>query len=489
MASILIGSILLLLRFFYALPNLLKLVMFFLIFNIFSFKVVTNTSRYGDLYSFIPNDILYNYILIFLFITFIIILQLWLYFFSKKYEVRAIFDCIILGFIFLIFSLCLIFSDNFILTFVAIAGINIIIYTLLGYIRTAVSCEAASKYWSLGVVSMAFFLLGSFILFCEFGSCDYSVIGADLVYGNFSILAYLGFFFIILTFFFKLGIFPLSNWVADVYDGASVFVLCLLVFSKFSIMVAFLNVFYMLPPSVYFFKFLIFLGVVGSSIVGGFGAVLTQRFKRFLAYSGMVHISLALSMLLTTFGLNSFFVIGYTLFYCFSSFILILLGYRSLRSSGISGLIFLTDIAYSGGASPFFFLPVIIIIFNFAGLPPTLGFFFKMIVFFVLAHGSSILSIIVLFFLLAISLVTTFNYLRVLKVTFFEKWWVDNFLTNLSYKILNFNNKSFLNNIKLPKTKLLSSEFNNDFIKEFIFLTIIFLIYIVSPCFMFFTLI
>lgn len=358
----------------------------------------------------------------------------------------------------------------------------------MGYIRTAISCEAASKYWSLGVVSMAFFLLGSFILFCEFGSCDYSVISSDLIYGNFSILAYLGFFFIILTFFFKLGIFPLSNWVADVYDGSSVFVLCLLVFSKFSIMIAFLNVFYILPASVYFFKFLIFIGVLGSSIVGGFGAVLTQRFKRFLAYSGMVHISLALSMLLTSFGLNPFFIIGYTLFYCLSSFIIIILGYRSLRSSGISGLIFLTDIAYSGGVSPFFFLPIIIIVFNFAGLPPTLGFFFKMIVFFVLAYGSSGLSITILISLLTISLVTTFNYLRVLKVTFFEKWWVDNFLVSLSHKILNFSNKSFLSNVKLPKVKLLSSEFSTDFIKEFFFLMVVFLIYIVLPAFILFTL-
>jgi len=335
---------------------------------------------------------------------------------------------------------------------------------------------------------MAFFLLGSFILFCEFGSCDYSVIGSDLVYGNFSILAYLGFFFIILTFFFKLGIFPLSNWVADVYDGSSVFVLCLLIFSKFSIMVAFLNIFYMLPDSIYFFKFLIFLGVLGSSIVGGFGAVLTQRFKRFLAYSGMVHISLALSMLLTSFGLNSFFIIGYTLFYCLSSFIIVVLGYRSLRPSGISGLIFLTDIAYGGGVSPFFFLPIIIIIFNFAGLPPTLGFLFKMFVFFVLAYGFNIFSAIVLISLLTISLVTTFNYLRVLKVTFFEKWWVDNFLVNLSQKILNFSNKSFLSNVKLPKVKLLSSEFNTDFIKEFFFLIVIFLVYIVLPAVILFSL-
>lgn len=327
---------------------------------------------------------------------------------------------------------------------------------------------------------MAFFLLGSFLLFCEYGSCDYSVIMGHVVRGEPTDVAYVGLLFILLTFFFKLGFFPLSNWVADVYEGSSVLVLCLLILSKFSLMVAFKNIF----PFIFgitSFEILIYVAVAATAFVGAFGAVLTQKFRRFLAYSGMVHLALVLSMFLAPVGLNLFYILAYTLFYCFSSVAVVLLGYRSSRSAGVSGLVYVTDLGHGQGASPFFFFPVIILIFNFAGLPPTLGFFLKMAVFFILAYTSSVLSTALLLFLLILTLITTFNYLRILKVTFLEKWWVDNTTYNLSHKILKFSDKFVPDSEKLPTVKLILSEFSDKPATEFLVMFLVTLIYIIIP--------
>lgn len=101
----------------------------------------------------------------------------------------------------------------------------------------------------------------------------------------------IGIFTIVFALLIKLSSFPHHVWAVDVYDGASMFLVSMLVViaktTSFFTLINFLSVF-PIGGTEYLSEVLCFLGVM-SMIVGTFGAIRQQRLKRFLAYSSIGH--------------------------------------------------------------------------------------------------------------------------------------------------------------------------------------------------------
>nr|YP_009495442.1 NADH dehydrogenase subunit 2 [Eunotia naegelii]AWQ64089.1 NADH dehydrogenase subunit 2 [Eunotia naegelii] len=229
---------------------------------------------------------------------------------------------------------------------------------------------------------------------------------------------------ILISFFFKLAVAPFHLWSLDIYEGSltssTVF---FAVVTKFSVIVILIKIcyygFYSLLKSSLYQSLII--ASASSILVGSIAGLTERKLKSLLAYSSINNIGYIL-LALTIGTLNG---IKTTVFY--------LIIYISSSLATWSGLVSIQlqknrymkkqnkefgDIVMLRKTNPILTLTLQIALFSTAGLPPFIGFLTKMNVFI-----TSIESHIFLVSLITIllSIISTFYYLRLVKITCFEK--------------------------------------------------------------------
>ena len=96
---------------------------------------------------------------------------------------------------------------------------SISVYVLSGINKkSSMSSEAGIKYLVLGGLTSAIFLYGIALIYGATGTIYLNQIVNDVNIGNPLFLA--GSAMILVGFIFKIGAFPLHQWVPDVYEGA-----------------------------------------------------------------------------------------------------------------------------------------------------------------------------------------------------------------------------------------------------------------------------
>jgi len=134
-------------------------------------------------------------------------------------EFFALFLFMIAGFQFMVAS------DNLILIFVGLETASLSLYTLIALHNRSNSYEAAVKYFTMGAMAAGFFAMGSAVLYALTGSIElYKVaeVLATRVNETGIMIAILGSSVLLLvSFAFKLSLFPFHTWAPDVYEGAS----------------------------------------------------------------------------------------------------------------------------------------------------------------------------------------------------------------------------------------------------------------------------
>ncbi len=116
----------------------------------------------------------------------------------------------------------LISARSLIVLFVALETMSLPIYTLVGFRRNDPrSNEAAVKYFVLGGVAGAVFLLGAAFLFGATGSLHFSEIAKVGATAQPAVF-WLGWMLIVFSFLFKVAAVPFQVWKPDVYEGAPV---------------------------------------------------------------------------------------------------------------------------------------------------------------------------------------------------------------------------------------------------------------------------
>lgn len=316
-------------------------------------------------------------------------------------------------------------AKDFISAFVALELVTISFYVLVAFTRAnAASLEAGTKYLILGALSTGFTVYGITWIFGLTGETKFDAVAAKLANFQSSETATLFAFFLILVGLgFKVGAVPFQSWIPDVYQGAPNPVTAFLsVGSKsagFILMVRVVDIF-LRAPSVSS-KVLCAISVMAAAtlLVGNLAALSQDNFKRLLAYSSIGHAGYLLMALASSKGGSTalgnapsciaFYLFGYMLMTLLS---FLVLGIVSANSKGDA----LEDFKGLSKRSPFLATALLLGMASLAGIPFTVGFYGKFLVFVQAVHAHQ-------YTLLGIGIVAVaagfYFYLRVVAAM----WW------------------------------------------------------------------
>ncbi|MFY9822868.1 MAG: NADH-quinone oxidoreductase subunit N [Thermoanaerobaculia bacterium] len=300
--------------------------------------------------------------------------------------------------------------------FLALETLSLCLYCLAAFHRRiSVSSEAAIKYFLMGAFVSAFALYGIALIYGGTGSTHFEGIGHALSAQPFSnVLASLGFLMLVAAFGFKMSLAPFHSWSPDAYQGApSPFVAFLSVAPK----VASALVLYRLldaivqsgaAPNAHKWSTVVAVLAVASMVVGNVLAVVQRDIKRMLAYSGVAHMGYLLLALVVVDRASLMPVVVYLLAYVLmnaGAFTVVSLLYSRPGEQHL-----ISDLGGWGYRYPLLGACLTICMLSLGGIPPTLGFLGKYVVF-LNAVGDGLVGLTVVGVLA--SLVGVFYYLRV----------------------------------------------------------------------------
>ncbi|MEI6638511.1 MAG: NADH-quinone oxidoreductase subunit N [Chlorobium sp.] len=288
-------------------------------------------------------------------------------------------------------------SADLIMIFLSMELVSFSAYILTGYFkRNPRSSEAALKYLVYGAVSSGLMVYGFSLIYGLTGETNLIKIGAVLAaQGNeHSLVLMLSSLLIIAGFGYKIGAVPFHFWSPDVYEGAPTPVTAYLSVASKAAGVALLMRFFSIAiphaPSaqtgIDWVMILLALSV-GSMIYGNVVALWQKNVKRMLAYSSIAHAGYLLLGIIvmgkfgtqaTLFYLLSYFLMNFGAFY-----VVILIANKT-------GSEHLDDYRGLGKKMPLAAAALTVFLVSLVGLPPTLGFIGKLMIFSALLDKGSL---------------------------------------------------------------------------------------------------
>ena len=324
-------------------------------------------------------------------------------------------------------------ANNLLVIYLGLELQALSLYALVALRRDhAVSSEAAMKYFVLGALASGFLLYGMSMLYGASGTLDINELADRVVTGHVAsrVSLVFGTVFIVAGLAFKFGAVPFHMWVPDVYQGAPTPVTMLIgsapklaVFAvAFRILVEGL-----LPLAGDWQRMLIVLAVA-SLVLGNLTAIAQSNLKRMLAYSTIAQMGFVLlAMLSGVVGGNAMSTVNS---YSAAMFYLITYAMTTLGTFGIVLLLArsgfeaeeIADLKGLNRRSPWYAFVMLLLMFSLAGIPPTVGFYAKLVVLQALLGdglqgGMLWLAIIAVM----LSLVGAYYYLRVVKIMYFDE--------------------------------------------------------------------
>lgn len=276
-----------------------------------------------------------------------------------------------------LFSLCgaimMAQPNDLMLFFIGLEILSIPIYVLVGIEKgSALSAEAAVKYFFTGSFASAILLFGIALLYGATSSFQLVEIQSNLAIGIWqSPMAMIGSLFLLAGFAFKIGAVPFHFWGPDVYQGASNAALMYMsTVVKIAGIYAIVNVFGQIFRDSYFFWIdLISLLIVLSMFYGYITAWKQTSFKRLIAYSSIANAGLMLFALADIHNSNIFLFVAA---YAFATIPLVTINeFADQNSDDLSNW---EGIAWK---NPLVGAALVLALFSLAGIPPLAGFFGK----------------------------------------------------------------------------------------------------------------
>ena len=296
-------------------------------------------------------------------------------------------------------------------------------YVLASFMRRdARSAEAGLKYFVLGALASGILLYGISLVYGFSGTTLFTDIaqayaGSDLSQPQGYGLLF-GLVFVFAGLAFKISAVPFHMWTPDVYEGAPTPVTTFFASApKMAAMAMAVRVATeAMGPAVHDWRQIVVFAALASILLGAFGAIGQKNIKRLLAYSSINNVGFALIGLAagTQAGVASvlFYMAVYVVMTigCF----LIVLQMRDAEGNPVETL---DSMAGMSRTRPMLALAMAIFMFSLAGIPPLLGFFAKLEVFFA-ATGAGLYPLAVLG--IAGSVPGAFYYLSIVKRMYFD---------------------------------------------------------------------
>jgi NADH-quinone oxidoreductase subunit N len=279
---------------------------------------------------------------------------------------------------------------DFLSIFVSLELVTISFYVLVGFMRRQLaSLEAGVKYLILGALSTGFLVYGITWIYGITGETNLSAIAAKLptLAGSEAPLLF-GIMLVLVGLGFKIAAAPFQIWVPDVYQGAPTPITAFLsVGSKaagFIVLMRVVQPFLESPALAPKIIAVLSILAVLSLLYGNLAAMPQDNLKRMLAYSSIGHAGYLL-VAIASYGSEAgglgfpgeavaFYLMGYLLMTLLAFLILIVVANHSRGD----------DISHFNGLakrSPFLAFGMLISMLSLAGLPFTVGFYGKFLVF------------------------------------------------------------------------------------------------------------
>nr|QNE85764.1 NADH dehydrogenase subunit 2 [Helina impuncta] len=213
----------------------------------------------------------------------------------------------------------------------------------------------------------------------------------------------------------KSGSAPFHFWFPNVMEGLS--------WTNSLILMTWQKIAPLMLISYMIFKYMIIISVILSSMIGAMGGLNQTSLRKLMAYSSINHLSW---MLAAMYNSNQLWI-TYFMFYMFLTFSLIFM-FNIFKMSHINQLF---SLFFNNKNLKF------LLIFNLlslGGLPPFLGFYPKLMVIQLLTVNN---QLFLLFFMVLMTLITLYFYMRLCYSTFMLNYYENNWMNFSSYKLMN----------------------------------------------------
>ncbi len=323
-------------------------------------------------------------------------------------------------------QMVLISASNLLVIYIGLELMTLCMYAVAAMRQgdTAAS-ESAMKYFVLGALASGFLLYGMSMIYGATGSLDLAEIAQAFGSEASRIVLVFGVVFVVAGMAFKFGAVPFHMWVPDVYHGTPTTVTLLIAGAPK--LAAFAMAFRLLVeglPSVAFdWQQMLMVLSVASLVVGNVVAIAQRNLKRMLAYSTIAQIGFVLlglcsgmvgdsaDLVADAYGSAMFYAIAYVLTTLGTFGLIQLLAAKGFEAHEIS------DLRGLNQRSPWMAFVALILMFSLAGIPPTVGFYAKLVVLGAVINAGhvwlAVLGVLA-------SLIGAFYYLRVVKTMYFD---------------------------------------------------------------------
>ena len=350
----------------------------------------------------------------------------------------------------------LVSSQDLLVIFVSLELLSLCFYLLTGFDkRNPRSAEAALKYFLFGAMSAAFILFGFSLLYGMSSSTLLPDIGVAVAHSSHNPLTALAIVMVVIGLGFKVAAAPFHFWAPDVYQGApapaaafiasaskvaSFFIFFIVILVGFRGSEGNLTLHHLASGWV---PVLVVVAVV-SMLLGNLAAIVQTSVRRLLAYSAVSHAGYMLLAIVAhtpaTLGALLYYVATYALttvgIFAILQAVETSLApspynsrhpersegplYLSLSSPATNSLDRISGLAGLSRRSPLLAACLAIFLLSLAGIPPLSGFFAKFYLFTAVlaAIPGSPLYLTLVILAIAMSAVSLYYYLRVLKSAF-----------------------------------------------------------------------
>ncbi len=308
----------------------------------------------------------------------------------------------------------LVSSVHMITIYVSLELSSYTLYVMVALRRDKVTgTKAALKYFLVGVVASAVMLFGLALLYAACGATyltDLVRLLPPLLNRPLVMTALL---LTLCGFFFKLAVFPFHFWAPDVYAGApNQLAAYIATASKVAAIAILMRVTAVAGDATGFLVDSLVVVAIVSMTVGNLVALVQKDLKRLLAYSSIAHAGYVLI------GILSLTPAGYSgaLFYALALVVMKFTCFLVVIKVADDGRnIDLDQLAGLHRRAPLLAMALMLAVFGLAGIPPTVGFTAKLLVFNAAMQNGYLTLILIAMFNVVISL---YYYLLIVKAAY-----------------------------------------------------------------------
>ncbi|MCU0327006.1 MAG: NADH-quinone oxidoreductase subunit N [Spirosomaceae bacterium] len=337
----------------------------------------------------------------------IVLLHLWVVGYRVVGEFYAIFIAVILG------LYLLTMTTNLLMMYIAVEFVSISSYILVAFNKGKLNAEAGIKYLLVGATSSAIMLYGISLLYGMTGTLDFASqqFATNLLLNpSWVVLAVV--FMSIGGLLFKLSAAPFHIWTPDIYEATPTPIVSFLSIAPKAGSLLVLSRF--LSNLTVDYQLIIGVVILVSITIGNLSALWQKNTKRLLGYSTIAHAGFILVGLLAINedGMKSaiFYVSTYAVI-TMAAFLLVDL--LALKTDSYE----LEELRGLGQVNPTLAVSATVIMIALVGLPPTVGFTGKLLIFSALYQGyedtASGLMLFVLIFGLINTAISIFFYFKI----------------------------------------------------------------------------